>query len=223
LRILLALAAGASALAMATTAGAVTYTFNVPDAAFSLPLGTVEVTGQGSSTLTFDIKLASGVYFQALGGGNANPAFFFSLTGLNGAAVSYNFLTPAGGNAPGSMNFTGLQAGSYGHGGISPFAYGVQDQDTDTPPTNYYGGELKFTVTNTGGSLDLAPVTADGTKIYGGADLRQLVGDRTVTGGAGFTQTGGVPEPATWAMMIMGIFGAGAVLRRQRQAKAALV
>ena len=30
-----------------------------------------------------------------------------------------------------------------------------------------------------------------------------------------------VPEPATWAMMIMGFFGLGAVLRRRRVAVAA--
>jgi hypothetical protein len=30
--------------------------------------------------------------------------------------------------------------------------------------------------------------------------------------------TGGVPEPATWAMMLLGLAGAGAMLRRSRQA-----
>jgi hypothetical protein len=32
--------------------------------------------------------------------------------------------------------------------------------------------------------------------------------------------TGGVPEPATWAMMILGTFGVGALMRRRRAAEA---
>jgi hypothetical protein len=31
------------------------------------------------------------------------------------------------------------------------------------------------------------------------------------------TQVGGVPEPATWAMMLLGFFGLGATLRRRRE------
>ncbi len=31
------------------------------------------------------------------------------------------------------------------------------------------------------------------------------------------TPTGGVPEPATWAMMILGLGGVGATLRRRRR------
>lgn len=39
-----------------------------------------------------------------------------------------------------------------------------------------------------------------------------LIGDPTVV-----SQPGGVPEPAEWALMLSGFFGAGAMLRRRRQ------
>jgi hypothetical protein len=215
MRKIYAVAAGLAALALATAANATTYAFDVFDAAFTQPLGTVDVTGQGTDTLTFDINLQPGVFFQAKGGGNSDDAFFFSLTGLNGSTLAYNFLTPAGGNAPGSMTFTGLGAGSYGQGFAKPFTYAVDDADP-TNPINYYGGELKFTVFNQGGSLDLAPVNTSDGPVLGGADLRQTIGDSTVTGPVGFTLVGGVPEPATWGMMILGVFGVGAVMRRRR-------
>jgi len=38
--------------------------------------------------------------------------------------------------------------------------------------------------------------------------------------GVGAVSTGGVPEPATWAMMLLGFFGAGTVVRRRRLAVA---
>ena len=41
------------------------------------------------------------------------------------------------------------------------------------------------------------------------------------TGNVGATLTGGgVPEPATWAMMILGMGGIGVTLRRRRSALA---
>lgn len=43
-------------------------------------------------------------------------------------------------------------------------------------------------------------------------------GPETLTG---FARVGGVPEPATWAMMLLGCAGAGALLRRSRQLAAA--
>ncbi len=50
------------------------------------------------------------------------------------------------------------------------------------------------------------------------------VNDTALTGGQVALLTdapplnGGVPEPATWAMMILGLGGAGAMLRRRRGA-----
>lgn len=54
---------------------------------------------------------------------------------------------------------------------------------------------------------------SDGSVLGGGVNLDNLAvtGERI---------TSAVPEPATWAMMIVGFFGAGAMLRRSRAATA---
>jgi hypothetical protein len=39
---------------------------------------------------------------------------------------------------------------------------------------------------------------------------------------ANLQSTGGVPEPASWAMMILGFFGLGEALRRRRALAAAI-
>ena len=48
--------------------------------------------------------------------------------------------------------------------------------------------------------------------------IAEFTGTTTVTGGGG---PGGVPEPATWALMLIGFGGLGAAIRRSRQKAAA--
>jgi hypothetical protein len=66
----------------------------------------------------------------------------------------------------------------------------------------------------------------DGTTVYGGADLRQCSSEDPrasgcTTGPVGFTRQGTptqqsvTPEPATWAMMLVGFGLVGAAMRRR--------
>ncbi|HEY2357687.1 MAG TPA: PEPxxWA-CTERM sorting domain-containing protein, partial [Phenylobacterium sp.] len=48
--------------------------------------------------------------------------------------------------------------------------------------------------------------------------LRQV--EITTTGGGVVRGGGGVPEPASWAMMILGFFGLGSALRARRRLSA---
>jgi len=221
-------AAGALAiLGMAAPASATQYVLNdIGPAAFTLPLGTVDVTGQGSNVLTFDVSLANNVYFQQLGSGALHDSFWFDLTGQNGSnAVAYNITAPnadglpPGGDFGNGGVFSGapFSANHYGQGFLMGGDYAIQVQDP-TKPINFYSGHLTFTVTAaTGSHLDVAPLT--GTDIAG-ADLRQCTNaDCTTviaTGPVGARLAGGVPEPATWAMMLVGFGGMGALLRRRR-------
>jgi hypothetical protein len=66
-----------------------------------------------------------------------------------------------------------------------------------------------------GGSPDTPPVHGIPTEFFGG--------DASVTGGTlsvTYDYTGAVPEPADWALMILGFGGVGAMLRRRRTALA---
>jgi hypothetical protein len=60
--------------------------------------------------------------------------------------------------------------------------------------------------------------TLSGAQLVNFFILDDPYGDNT--GGVSLKVSAGVPEPATWAMMITGLFGAGAVLRRRRSATA---
>jgi hypothetical protein len=229
-----ALCAAAGALALAFSAvgvaNATVYNIDTYSAGFSGSLGTVTVTGENTATLSFDVALASGVAFQ-LTDGSAHDAFWFDLTGVVGAITgsSYTFTQPAGGVYPTGGLFTGLGFSSNGYGqGFANFGdYTVQVADMINP-NQYYGnpGHLVFTLTSTGGSLNLGSNTILGQTVYGGGDFRQTLSNGTVvTGPAVFrlsdnNNNNNVPEPATWAMMIMGFAGMGMLMRRRRAALA---
>ena len=220
-------AAAVSAISIfaAFPAGAATYTLNDYQANFSPPVGTITVTGQNTNVLSFDVSLAPDVYFQQLGNGSVHDAFWFDLTGLVGTAVTYNITSPDG-PAPGTGDFgaggdfvgEAYHAGYYGQGFLKGFNYEIADKDT-IKPIDYYTGHLSFTVTGaTGSHLNLAGQLIDGVTVYAGADLREcaLV---CVTGPVGATADfvqNAVPEPATWALMILGFGGVGGVLRRRK-------
>jgi hypothetical protein len=234
---ILAAAIGAAALlGAAAPASATTYYLNAFDTAFVPPLGTVEVTGQGTATLSFSVQLSPNVFFQVPGNNAFDDAFWFDLTGINGTAVTYNITSPnADGVAPGGDYPTGglfqgaaFSNNAYGQGFSKNYDYAVQVRDNQGG-VQYFNGPLNFSVTATGGgALDLASrvinVGGSNTTVFGGADLRQcpVGGGACTTGPVAFTltQTPGVPEPAAWAMMIMGFGAVGALMRRRRYAYA---
>jgi hypothetical protein len=240
------LAAAVSAVALLGAAGsasATVYNLNAFQAGFTPPLGTVTVTGENTNVLSFDVSLTNTTFFQLQGNGDLKDAFWFDLTGLvGGTSVAYNITTPnlnpapPGGDYTGGGLFTGanFSNNAYGQGFLSGYDYAIQVQDTVTPPVDYYTGHLIFTVTAGAGSmLNLVsrsvPVTGGTATVFGGADLRDCTttdptAGTCVTGPVGFTLTQGprIPEPATWAMMIMGFGGIGALMRRRRMALAAI-
>jgi hypothetical protein len=55
----------------------------------------------------------------------------------------------------------------------------------------------------------------DGKAYYFASDVMKPNG---ATGAVGATLSNAVPEPATWAMMITGVFAIGSMLRRRRAA-----
>ena len=216
-----ALAAAMAMGASANTAHAAVYTLNVDGCSGGCgytSYGTVTVNGQGTNTLNFDVELAPNVFFQQAGGANGHQETFWDLLGnptvtLAGLASDFsaNASQSAGSNSP--------------CGPFSNFSYVVNWVGPPTNNGNLPGGgvqSLTYSVTGSG-PLTLGSGTSSLTTlpIYYVVDVASYnrAGALINTGRVGATLTS-VPEPATWAMMLMGFFGAGAMLRR-RQALAA--
>jgi len=215
-----AASAAALMLSCAGTAQAATqlYTLNIVDSGAGVgagPFGTVSVT-ENLGALDFLVTVNSPYRIHD---GNANHnAFAFELNG--DPAISISNLTTGFAFLPG----TGFSAPPFGN---NIWDYAI-DCTTACGPGygGGYAGPLSFTVTANSGSLSLASLgfntaTVNGTSsnIYFVADL---VNPQGSTGNIGATLTGtAVPEPATWAMLIMGFGMAGAALRSRRRTSVA--
>jgi len=238
--LLAAVVAGTLLLAANAASAAVqVYDFTVYQAGFSGNLGSVTVTDHGSNTLDFDVVLANNVYFQ-LTSGNPHDAFWFDLPGLGAnTSVSFNISAPnapggaSGGDYPTGGLFTGGNYGNYGQGFLSNYDYAMRVEDKSNPKQYYGDGDhLTFSVTSDTTPLSIASLGTGQSETVGGhtynvvfgADLRQCGSQGCDTGPVGaiarMVPPGGVPEPTTWALMIMGFGSIGAMLRRRRSSLA---
>ena len=233
---LAAVVAGTLLLGANTASAAVqVYDFTVYQAGFTGNLGSVTVTDHGTNTLDFDVVLASNVYFQ-LTNGDVHDALWFDLPGLGAnKSVSFNIAAPNGsdpgtGDYPTGGRFTGgsYDNNDYGQGYLSGYDYAMRVED-QSGSKQYYGGGDHLTFSVTGATpLSIASLGTGQSETFGGhtynvvfgADLRQCAAQVCVTGPVGaiarMVPPGGVPEPTTWALMIMGFGGIGAMLRRRR-------
>jgi hypothetical protein len=185
---------------------------------------------QGGSTGVWSYGMISGGTFSPLtfiGGSNVfgRPGAAFD-TPLVGAPGAGNLLMhPGEFGEKIVLRFTAPTAGAYtanfsaflgdsscggcgGTDGVVADLNGVSD--ILDRPTGYAPHALAWTGhRNAGETIDFS---LDGRSNYGW--------DSTQVAGA---ITAGVPEPATWAMMLMGVAGAGAALRTQRRRPALAV
>ena len=183
-------------------------------------LGTVTITGDTTSSLTYTVSLASGVSFQHPAGpaGATDPILYFDLTG---GTASFSALTPTGGT---NFTYGGPTAGTFsGLTGNFPGPYNYDVTCTQSAPATLCGTGFKFTVT--GGSVGSPFVigSPDGGSTFSGIPIA-FVGDLSIAAGTAGLCTGDaactglvgtniststVPEPSTWVMMILGFAGLG--------------
>ena len=114
---------------------------------------------------------------------------------------NFAFQTQTFGPAASNPGRTGSDSALYGHLGYAydPATYAGTGEGRDT---TYH---LSYTFTATGAS----------TKIQFFGNTLESLGDERF-GIDNVVVSGAVPEPATWAMLLMGFGGLGAVLRRSR-------
>jgi hypothetical protein len=208
-RIAGALGTAAIAMAVANAASATTYDLNVNGSAIGnlSSYGTVDVTQNADGrSLDFTVTLASNVFFHD--GGN-HTSFAFDLAGT--PSVSLSAISGFG------SGYTFGGPGSFGDPPFGAFEYGL-DCDCNQGNDPAVPGPLHFTISPTDG-ITVLSLDGHGSNptIFAAADLRNA-NPRGSTGAIGAVLTApGVPEPATWSMLILGMGMVGGVLRMRRR------
>lgn len=131
----------------------------------------------------------------------------------NNSSNTINSLHLSSSGAP-IFDFEGDGIDGYGGDGVAPVA--------GNPDNTGYGGPLGF-FTNINSSTTAGDVNFFGGLAPGATtffSLEDSLTTATFTGPGGGISTGGggVPEPATWAMMLIGVGAIGSVLRMRRNA-----
>jgi len=224
----------AASIAFAGSASAATittFTFDQSAAFGSAVAGTVTVTDTGSE-LDFVVSLVDGFLFKASGNQHDSLAFNLDLGGLLISPVhptnnlGNDFLFQATGSSFSEGTFSAadfnyaIDCITETHG---PTAHAgcVNGPDGTKNPQSY-----SFSIAGVGLSNLFSNQQFGGKDIWFSADVTTNPGHglfaqstaAAVTGNIGATldSGGGVPEPATWAMMLVGFGGMGAILRRRR-------
>jgi len=222
---LLAAAAAASALALtyATAASAtIQFTLGQANIAFPAPYGTVDVTRTDNThaniTFTSDISGGSGYKYYFVDGGSA-------AVNVNASSWTFTGLTKDGAG-------TIVGGGAGNEDGFGSFNQTFNSSDSWGDRSHV----ISFTLVNTGGTAwltDSSVLTpnASGFSVAAHIGVCQLSlnpncttdGGAVLTGFATNGTGGGIPEPATWAMMILGFGGIGAMMRRRRSLAPAII
>jgi len=213
---LLAVGAFCTAAALATQSQATTYYLTASDNFGTGSYGSVNVTGSGADTLKYVVTLAPNFNFVDTG---SHEAFAFSLKGNPTISIASAHPLPSGLSLVTNLD-------SVADAPFGKFDYAITCPSTCAPSNpGYTGGatpsSLTFYVTAPGLTdswVDVATKQYGDHDIYFAADLIKTKNcSSRCTGAVGaFMYSNAVPEPATWAMMITGVFGVGFALRRRR-------
>ena len=162
---------------------------------------TLDTTGLSSITVNFDLYGILSI--DGSNGGTGPDSFRLSVGGgpvlLDETFSNFSFQNQTYGPNALDPGRTGSDTGIYGHLGYEYVGYPGDGLDT-----TYH---LSFTFAPTGNSTVLNFV---------GLSTQALSDEYFGIDNVVVTTPGGVPEPATWAMMLLGFAGVGAMVRRSR-------
>jgi hypothetical protein len=185
--------------------------------------GTVTVTGDTSSSLTYTVNLGSFAFHDNPATNSPqNGVFWFQLTGASDISftgitsgftlASGTFVPNPGANFPGTYDYAFTCIGGTGGlcGSTLTFTASLSAADIAAHDTLVIGSPLG------GGGFSNKQVAfvADISVPAGTAAL--CPGNTTCTGLVGSSISSAVPEPSTWAMMILGFFGVGFMAYRRK-------
>nr|MEA2798426.1 hypothetical protein [Phenylobacterium sp.] len=131
------------------------------------------------------------------------------------APTGWTYLNVFGATAAGRVDTDQPHSGSNNYDDGAVQAYDAITQNIATIVGQTYN--LSFWLMDDGELTTFQHLSTNGNTTGAGGDGVDLV----VYAGSGVPVPGGVPEPATWALMLTGFFGAGAALRRRQKLTAA--
>ena len=200
-----------------------------------------DAIGDGTLTLSTGYTLTGAGMAQVVQGNygySANPAYgptfaeqdqapYLSVEGGQGPNTFATLATPAGGD-----NELSIYVGSLDTYNTLTFTYVDGDTETfsGTDLVNALGESSSFSTGDQQAALNNGLLTFDfnspvtqvvfGSGSINAFEIANISG--IPAGGGGINILGGVPEPASWAMMLMGAFGVGAVMRSKRRIRPAV-
>jgi hypothetical protein len=210
IKIAAALAAMTIGAAVAGASQATVYTLTLDGCTGgcgAAPYGTVTVTNDLTDAGSLDVfvQLAAGVQFNGAGNSNTHNSLAFDLVG--DPSVTYKNLGAQPFASSGAMS----DASPFGAFGYSLDYTGQNHNPTGVTTLSFEIYSVTATALN---PLVLGFTTYNNTPLYFAADVLSNGNTGNV---AGTLTRATVPEPATWAMMLVGFGGLGAVLRAQRR------
>jgi len=221
-------AVAAASLSLGGAAHASTYLLNVDNCSGgcgSASYGQINVSGETTGVLTIDIELnANTTIFQEAGQDPHGEVWFNTNTSSVTVGGLVDPFTANGLQSAGAFKANGNAFGTWDY---------LIQRDHDGNPSNPAGGQHSMTFTLTGpASLALESDLVDGKNLFFVVDIASYnatTGALINTGRVGATLSGtpttnsGAPEPASWALMILGFGGVGGVLRSRRRLATAAI
>ncbi len=187
------------------------------------PYGSVTATDNGNGTLTISETLNTLTYDFNRNNNDQHQALSFDLPSVSSITITNltaGFTVKNGTGTPtASPTSWAVSAGSLDNTPEGIFEYAIL---APPKPAANSDGPLSFTISDAANDLTLASLgfslDSNNNKIYFASDLANEDGSITGTVGARLSppMTNSVPEPSTWAMMILGFFGVGFMAYRRK-------
>jgi hypothetical protein len=193
--------------------------------------GTVKVVGDTTSSLTYTVDLAGGVSFHAnhTGSSGTGAFFYFELTDPGAPAITFSNIGTNGTIGTKSYSYNTPVSGSFApNPGNFPGTYNFEETCTNNTSGKICGGPLTFKASGATVADPFVIGAPLGHGLFPTDDIA-FVADLSVSGSCGnFSCVAGtglvgsslvvtaVPEPTTWAMLILGFSGIGLMAYRRK-------